>query len=86
MTRIETPDQEETYSNGKPVIHKYIVIVSMDPFNSQELQWLYVQDPNSTVDKNICTPVFNDNGNGNYENDPWRKETLPPGGCKIFEI
>ncbi|MGN0237446.1 MAG: hypothetical protein ACI4AK_05125, partial [Lepagella sp.] len=82
MTRIETPDQEETYSNGKPVINKHIVIVNTDPFNSQELQWLFVKDPNSTVDKNICTPEFNNTGNNEY--DPWRKESLPPGGCKIF--
>ncbi len=55
MTRIETPDQEKTYSNGKPVINKHIVIVNTDPFNSQELQWLKVQDSNSTIDKDTCT-------------------------------
>ena len=83
MTHIETPDPEKKDGNGNPVINKYIVIVSRDPFKSQELQWLYVQDPNSTVDKNICTPVFNNTGN--YENDPWRKEILPPGGYHIFK-
>ncbi|MGN0237988.1 MAG: hypothetical protein ACI4AK_07905 [Lepagella sp.] len=84
MTRIETPDPEKKDSNGESVINKYIVIVSRDPFNSQELQWLKVQDPNSTIDKNISSPVLNGIGNNDY--DSWCKETLPPGGYKIFKI
>ena len=83
MTRIETPDPEKKDSNGESVINKYIVIVSRDPFNSQELQWLKVQDSNSTIGKDIYTPVLQDTGY--YVNDPWYKEILPPGGYKIFK-
>ncbi|MGN0237967.1 MAG: beta-galactosidase, partial [Lepagella sp.] len=97
MTHIETPDSKEIDNNGQPVINKYIVIVSRDPFNSQELRWTKAQRNKSSIDKDICTPDFNlddnndsDQGNNNSNNEDinnaslWFKATLKPGGHYIF--
>lgn len=97
MTHIETPDPNERDNNGKPVINKYIVIVSRDPFNSQEIRWRKAQCSKSSIDQDICTPDFNlDDNNGDYEGDNnstnddvnnaslWYKATLKPGGHYIF--
>ncbi len=96
MTRIETPDPEETYADGEQVINEYIVIVSRDPFESQELEWTEYQNvvsytglDNPDFDWHDNKDDFEGNSNGNHtvvNPMPQRfTETLQPGGYKIFK-
>ncbi|MGM9816337.1 MAG: hypothetical protein ACI304_04680 [Lepagella sp.] len=96
MTYIETPDPEETYADGEQVINEYIVIVSRDPFESQELEWTEYQNMVSHTGLDDLDSDWHDNkddfeGNSNGSHTdvypvPQRfTETLPPGGYKIFK-
>ena len=102
MTHIETPDPEYKFSDGDPFIHEYIVIVNLDPFNSQELQWKVVQNETTSHEgqglSNLVTEFNRNDDNydgysdGDYKDAPqeteneWKSETIEPGGWKIFEI
>ncbi len=102
MTHIETPDPEYKFSDGEPFIHKYIVIVNLDPFQSQKLQWKVVQNETTSHEglglSNLVTEFNRNDDNydgysdGDYKDVPqeteneWKSETIEPGGWKIFEI
>ena len=102
MTHIETPDPEYKFSDGDPFIHEYIVIVNLDPFNSQELQWKVVQNETTSHEgqglSNLVTEFNRNDDNydgysdGDYKDAPqeteneWKSETIEPGGWKIIEI
>ncbi len=55
ISRIVTPDSKHKDRNGKPLMHKYIVVVSSDPFNNQEID-LYYENKDG-VDKGLSTLV-----------------------------
>ncbi|MGN0237473.1 MAG: beta-galactosidase [Lepagella sp.] len=100
MTHIETPDPEYKFSDGEPFIHEYIVIVNLDPLNSQDFQWKEVQNETTSHEGlNDMVTEFNENddnydgySDGDYKDAPqeteneWKSETIEPGGWKIIEI